>query len=130
MKKKHPVSFLSTHIIFLKILITTKMVRIMVIRIMIIKMIRIMVIIGQECPVPAGGQMGSVWKRRLLMNTEQCKTLCVIHCIIYLLMNTLGATQNSAKHCVLYIAIHCKICRVFFTVPPLKSSKYRKVDLC
>ena len=81
MKKKHPVSFLSTHIIFLKILITIKMVRIMVIRIMIIKMIRIMVIIGQECPVPAGGQMGSVWKRRLLMNTEQCKTLCVLYIV-------------------------------------------------
>ena len=66
---------MSTHIIFLKILITIKMVRIMVIRIMIIKMIRIMVIIGQECPVPAGGQMGSVWKWRLLMNTGTAATL-------------------------------------------------------
>ena len=72
---------MSTHIIFLKILITIKMVRIMVIRIMIIKMIRIMVIIGQECPVPAGGQMGSVWKRHLLMNTEQCNTVCVLYIV-------------------------------------------------
>ena len=62
------------------------MVKVIFIKIIIIatKMIRIMIIIGQECPVPAGGQMGSVWKWRLLMNTP-----C--------------ATQNSATHCVLYI---------------------------
>ena len=44
---------------------------IIIITIIIIKMLRIMIIIGEECPVPAGGQMGSVWKCRLLMNTLQ-----------------------------------------------------------
>ena len=37
-------------------------------------MISIMVIIGQECPLPAGGQMGSVWKWRLLMNAGTAAT--------------------------------------------------------
>ena len=47
---------------------------IMMMTTMMITMISIMVIIGQECPLPAGGQMGSVWKWRLLMNTGTAAT--------------------------------------------------------
>ena len=78
-------------IITIMIIMMMMMMMIMMMTTVMIMMISIMVIIGQECPLPAGGQMGSVWKWRLLMNTGTaatlwhwhrncCNTLALWHC--------------------------------------------------
>ena len=61
-------------IITLIIILMKIIIMIMMMTTVMIMMISIMVIIGQECPLPAGGQMGSVWKWRLLMNTGTAAT--------------------------------------------------------
>ena len=60
--------------ITIMIIMMKMIIMIMMMTTVMMMMISIMVIIGQECPLPAGGQMGSVWKWRLLMNTGTAAT--------------------------------------------------------
>ena len=80
-------------IITIIIIMMTIIIMIMMMTTVMIMMISIMVIIGQECPLPAGGQMGSVWKWRLLMNTGTAATLWHRH-----------------RHCCYTLELQCTKC--------------------